>query len=129
MPIDQPNAEQAVAAVLARIGAAWTQRRYADLADCFASDMIIVAPDGSRVTGRNACVASYRAFLDHTTITDYREAPPQIDLLGDAAVAIVPWQITWQDDGTEHRETGRDLFVLTCKGGSWRAAWRMVLPT
>ena len=103
MPIELPDADRdsatgAVAAALARIGAAWTQRRYADLADCFATDMIIVAPDGSRVAGREACVASYRAFLDHTTITDYREVPPQIDLLGDTAGCEARRQ------GTDHHE-------------------------
>ena len=127
MSIDPPDADQAVAAVLARIGAAWPERRYADLADCFESDMVIVAPDGTRIAGRNACVASYRAFADQAVITGYRETPPQIDLLGDTAVAIVPWQIAWQDTEGEHRETGRDLFVLTRRSGRWRAVWRMVL--
>ena len=68
------DASAAVHAATAGINAAWRERRYDDLRQMFAEDMVFTLPGFSGLLqGREAIVASYREFIERVTLTSYRE--------------------------------------------------------
>lgn len=92
-PPSNASNHEAVAAVLARLSAAWQGRRYDDLSSFFDPDVVLALPGGAgRVQGRDANVESYRDFIKRVTITEYREQPPGIDVWGDTAVTSTRWE-------------------------------------
>ena len=119
------DASAAVRDVMARITAAWRERRYDDLAEVFAEDMVFTLPGFSgRLEGREAIVASYRDFMERVTLTDYREDELVVDTWGDAAVASYRWDMAWRAGGVPNHETGHDVFVFRHTNGVWLAIWR-----
>jgi ketosteroid isomerase-like protein len=70
------------------INAAWRERRYDDLCQMFAEDMVFTLPGFSGLLqGREAVVASYREFIERVTLTSYREEQLVVHVWGDTAVA------------------------------------------
>ena len=78
--------------------------------------------------GRAACVASYREFVQTATIHHYHETEPEIDVVGDTAVATYRFAITYSIDTTDFDESGWDLFVFVRAGQTWQAIWRTIVP-
>jgi uncharacterized protein (TIGR02246 family) len=111
---------------LRAISAAWQERRYNELAQLFADEIVFALPGFTgRLEGAPAVVASYREFMERATLTEYREDAPQIDVWGDTAVATYRWEMAWLAGGVPNREAGHDAFVLRRGGdGQWRAVWR-----
>jgi uncharacterized protein (TIGR02246 family) len=119
------DAGDAVREVIARINAAWRERRYEDLCQMFAEDMVFALPGfGGRLAGRDAIVASYREFMERVTLTAYREDGLVVDAWGNAAVASYRWDMAWLAGGVPNHETGHDVFVFRHKNGVWLAIWR-----
>jgi uncharacterized protein (TIGR02246 family) len=119
------DASDAVREVMARISAAWRERRYDDLCQMFAEDMVFTLPGFSgRVEGREAIVASYREFMERVTLTAYREDGLVVDTWGDAAVASYHWDMAWLAGGVPNHETGHDVFAFRQTNGVWLAIWR-----
>ena len=89
--IKDAESRQAVAEViqtLSGLSTAWRERRYENLAQFFAEDMVFTFPGfGGRIQGASAIVASYREFMDRVTLTAYTEAPPAVDVWEETAVA------------------------------------------
>jgi ketosteroid isomerase-like protein len=126
---DIPDDHAAIRAILAGIAAAWRGGRFEDLRAYFSEDMVIVPPGfASRVEGREACLASYRDFVNYATITEYRESEPTIDVRGEAAVATFGWEMAWEVGGRPSRESGHDLFVFAREDGRWLAVYRTLIP-
>ena len=119
------HTSDAVREVIARINAAWRDRRYDDLCQMFAEDMVFTLPGFSgRLEGREAIVASYREFMERVTLTAYLEDRLVVDAWGDAAVASYRWDMAWLADGVPNHETGHDVFVFRHTNGVWLAIWR-----
>ena len=119
------DASGAVHAVVARISAAWQERRYDDLARLFAEDMVFTLPGSAgRVEGRDAIVASYREFMDRITLTSYVEDPQVVGVWGDTAVVRLRWEMAWLAGGVPNHATGHDIFAFRLADGAWRAIWR-----
>lgn len=87
---------------------------------------MVIAPPGSteRVSGRDAYVGSYRQYDDTATTHEFRAETPQIDIVGGVAVAVCPFFIDYELQGTRHRESGKDLLVFRRIDGEWRVIWR-----
>jgi hypothetical protein len=125
-------AASAVRALLDRIDGGWRYARWDELAECLDERMVMVAPGmQGRVEGRDACVDSYRDFMDQATLIRYRTEPPVVDVWDETAVATFGWEMVWESAGTPHREAGRDVFVCRRAGepAAWRAVWRTVVGT
>jgi uncharacterized protein (TIGR02246 family) len=116
-----------VRAALARLGAAWRERRWDALAGCLDERVVFAVLGAGRVEGRDAAVASYREFMERATITEYREEPPAVDVWGDTAVATYRWTMAWLSGGVPNRGTGHDVLVLRRADGAWRAVWRTLV--
>ncbi len=108
-----------------RINGLWLAGRYDEIGDFLAEDAV-VAPPGSdeRVRGRQAYVQSYRDYDRACTTRDFVPSEPQVDVVGDVAVAVCPFFIEYEMQGEVRRERGRDVLVFTRIDGQWLVAWR-----
>ena len=123
------STDDAVRATLEALTSAWRERRFADLDPLFEEGVIFALPDGRRIAGRSACVATYRDFVEAVEITAYRERDLTIDRPNPhTAMASYAWDMTWVRDAVPHQESGRDLLTLRQTGGVWRILWRTMLP-
>jgi hypothetical protein len=128
--IKDEESRQAVTEVmqtLSRLSAAWRERRYENLTQFFAHDMVFTFPGfGGRLEGVSAIIASYREFMDRVTLTAYVEATPAVDVWGETAVASFGWEMAWLVGDVPNHERGHDVFVFRreAPGAPWRAVWR-----
>src|SRR5262249_25854242 len=123
------NDTEEVRRLISGISEAWLSGDTNSLNQYFHDEMTISGPDLERLGGgREACVKSYEDFIKQTTILEYQESDPNIDLYGDTAVVVCPWKITYEMKGQKYREQGRDLLVLVRHEAGWRVAWRAVFP-
>jgi bifunctional non-homologous end joining protein LigD len=88
--------------IVRKINAAWQRGWPEELAAYFHEDMVIAPPGFSgRVKGREACVASYREFINMAKVNEYKEVEPEIDLWGNTAVATYSWEMVYELNGEE----------------------------
>jgi uncharacterized protein (TIGR02246 family) len=119
------DASDAVRAATARINAAWQERRYDDLRQMFAEDMVFTLPGFTgRIEGPEAIVASYREFIERVRLTSYREDQLVVHVWGDTAIAGYRWDMAWLAGGVPNHETGQDVFAFRHRNGAWLAIWR-----
>jgi uncharacterized protein (TIGR02246 family) len=117
-----------VRAVLQQISEAWQARRYEDLSQLFAPDMVFSLPGQAvRLEGRDAIVASYQQFMDRITLTSYREDQHSVDVWGGTAVASFRWDMAWLAGDVPNHDTGCDVFAFSHTDGRWLAVWRTML--
>lgn len=103
----------------------WLERRFDDLADFLAHEVVIVAPGGSpRLQGAAAAIESYRAFMNRATIETYETADHAATHAGDAAVVEYAWSMAWRSGDAAHTAQGREVLVWSRAGGAWRVIWR-----
>jgi ketosteroid isomerase-like protein len=120
---------QALIAFVEAMDRCWMEQRYTDLASCIAQDVVMVAPGGQgRIAGLEAATESYREFMERAEISRYRTSGHIVTERGDAAVVEYGWDMEWRSDGSSHKATGREVLVLSRRGGDWRVVWRTQLP-
>jgi uncharacterized protein (TIGR02246 family) len=117
--------KQAWEAVLA-INRTWaSERDLTKLATLLHPDMVLIDPvNRSRLEGRDAIVASYRAYLDAVpAIHHFRERDPRVQIYGGRfAVVTYYWDMSYvPKDGTATTVSGRDMYVLVHENGRWLA--------
>lgn len=124
MSNEDANPEQAVRRVVQEINAAWLARRYTDIGALLDEDVVIAPADTVRVRGREAYVQSYRDY-DRAAVThEFVPADPRVDVIGGVAVAVCPFYVVYELEGTTYRERGFDTLVLHRSAGAWRVVWR-----
>jgi len=92
----------------------------------FLSEKVVIAPPGSdkRIRGRDAYVQSYRDY-DQSAITHkFSPDEPEIDIIGETAVAVYPFYVEYELQGKTYREHGKDILVFSNKSGEWKVVWR-----
>jgi ketosteroid isomerase-like protein len=98
------------------------------LADCFHEDMMIKGCNlETLASGWEACVRSYVDFVKQAKISAFSQDEPDIQVVGDTAIATYGWNITYTLEGKEYTEPGHDVFVFTRTNGKWLAVWRAML--
>lgn len=113
---------QEIWATLRALNDAWTQGQPARLSDHFHPRMLaITATDRLRRTGAAACIAGWQAFAEATTIHDWREIDPVIEVFGEAAVLSYYYEIAFTMAGQKHTLDGRDMFFFVRENGRWWA--------
>src|SRR5690349_4144827 len=119
------NAHEEIAATLRRLSEAWRERRYADLGELFADDVVGAAPGFvARSEGREAMVRSFRDFMDRATIDRYTEGPPEIDIWDDVAIAHHRWEMEWTLGSQKESASGHGAFAL--KRDSSDDRWKII---
>jgi uncharacterized protein (TIGR02246 family) len=119
--------------VIVRLNDAWSNGRPEDIAKAMEGlwheDAVILAGAQEMARGREACVKSYRDFVEQAALEETRLGDPSIDVWGDTAVATSAWHMTYDLDGQPHRESGHETFVLVRTGRGWEIVWRSIVPT
>jgi hypothetical protein len=123
------NAASDITRILEDINGCWLEGHPERLEDYFHQDMVIAAL-GQKVggRGREACVQSYRGFIDQATIIYYRESDRTIDVCGDTAVACYRFEMSYRMNDQQHHDVGYDLFVFSRQEERWWAVWRTIIP-
>lgn len=111
--------------IVRAINDAWRARRYDDIGNLVASD-IVMAPPGAdlRITGKDAFVQSFRDYDAVATTHEFKPGEPRVDIVGDTAVAMCPFEIVYELHGATYHERGTDLLVFSLSGEEWRVVWR-----
>jgi ketosteroid isomerase-like protein len=120
--------DAAIRAVLSRIDAAWREKRFEGLDDCFDANAVIVGPTYTTqyATGRAACADSYREFARNPAILKYQESNHELHSWPDSAVYTFSWEITFQLGHGPQSERGTDQLVLSRFGDSWKVVFRYI---
>jgi Domain of unknown function (DUF4440) len=119
--------EAEVRAVLGRIEAAWKEKRFDGLDECFDDAAVIVGPNCVVfASGRTACAKSYREFAANAAVLAYSESDHALRLWEGTAVYSYSWRMTYQRDGVPKAEFGTDLLILGMSQHSWRVLYRYI---
>jgi ketosteroid isomerase-like protein len=120
--------EETIRRVIRQLNDLWLSKQYDGIAELI-SAQVVVAPPGfnGRIRGREAYVRSFREFDRAATTHEFSPGEPEIDIVGDVAVAICPFFIVYEMAGTTHRDRGRDILVFSRSTGEWRVVWRTML--
>ena len=117
-----------ISAVVTAMDRCWLDRRYDDLAQYIAADVVMVAPGGQgRMLGLAAAIDSYREFMGRAEVSRYETSDIRVTERGDAAVVEYAWDMAWSDGGERHEATGREVLMLARREGEWRVVWRTQL--
>lgn len=109
----------------------WVGGNAERLGEYFHEDMIIVYPEMKRMgRGREDCVKGYIDFASRAKTSRYEESDFEIDVWGDTAMVNYKFDISYEMDGREYNDIGRDLFIFSLdrKKDKWEAIWRMIIP-
>lgn len=111
--------------IVQAIEAHWRAQEYERIGDLVAED-VVIAPPGSdeRLRGREAYVQSFRDYDQWATTLEFSSAEPQIDVVGEVAVAVSAFRVVYEHQGATHREKGNDILVLERQAGRWLVVWR-----
>ena len=124
---DPGDAEGAIRAVLSRIDAAWQQKRFDGLADCFDANAVILGPGHAvYASGRVACSESYREFASNAAVLDYVESNHGLRIWGGTSVYTFSWRMTYRRDSGPKTEEGTDQLVLGWDGDVWWVLFRYI---
>jgi hypothetical protein len=112
---------------------AWLEGTVEDLPDAlrevFHPAMVIRGGDLERHgVGRDECIQSYIDFLEKAIFHRCVIEPAEIDLAGETAMAVYPWEMTYEMDGQTYTEAGSDIVALARADGRWWITWRAMLP-
>src|SRR5262245_55619548 len=90
----------------------WRAGQY-DRIGAWLADEAVIAPLGAeaRVRGRDAYIQSYRAYDQSATTLEFSASEPQVDVVADVAVAITPFEVVYELQGTKYHERGHDILV------------------
>ncbi len=125
MPNREVSHEEAVRRVVRRIHELWLSKRYDEIGELL-SEQVVIAPPGSgeRIRGREAYVQSYREYDQAATTHEFSPGEPEIDIVGDVAIAVSPFSVVYEMNGETFRESGRDLLVFSRSADEWHVVWR-----
>ena len=112
-----------------RINGTWLQGDPNDLKKFFHPDIVVQPPGVSpRVHGRDACIASYRAFTEQAQVRSFEPRDAEIDVFGETIIASYRYRILYEMDGKTFDEDAGDLLVFIKDGDNWLVVWRTMIP-
>lgn len=122
---DESSDKKAILQLIRRINELWRNRQYENIGRHL-SDDVCIAPPGyeGRIRGREAYVESYRRYDQSAQTLEFSPGEPEVDIMGDTAVALCPFFVVYTLDEQTFRENGRDILVLSREKDGWRIVWR-----
>ncbi|NJO03898.1 MAG: nuclear transport factor 2 family protein [Bacteroidia bacterium] len=110
-----------------KINQAWLNNQWSELHAYLHPDIVFVPSSlPTPIKGRDACIQTYRDFIQQAEVKKYQESEPSIDTWQDTAVARCAYSIHYQMENKIYQEQGYDIFVFSKQGGTWQAVWRMM---
>ena len=110
----------------------WVSGNPEKLGEYFHENMIMVAPDLKVVgKGREECVNGYIDFCREATVANCEESKFAVEIWGDTASVSYDFDISYEMEGKNYHDTGRDLFIFSREvtHGKWLAVWRILVPS
>jgi len=128
MHLEESSHKKVIRHVIQQINNLWMNKKYNEMSDLLSEDVVIALPGfEGRIQGKKAYIQSYRDY-DKSAIThEFSSSEPDIDIMGDTAVAIYTFYVRYELNGKSYRENGRDLLVFSLSSGKWCVVWRTVL--
>jgi ketosteroid isomerase-like protein len=121
------SVENTIRSVLTRIDAAWREKKFDGLEECFDDGAVIVGPNYAEyAVGGKACAESYRDFACNASVLDYSEREHKLHAWPDTAVYTFAWQMTYERENGPKLESGTDQLVLGRFGARWRVLFRYI---
>ena len=116
---------EAIKGIIHAINEHWKLKDYEGIGAFLAED-VVIAPPGSdeRIHGRAAYVQSYRDYDQSAETLEYLPSDPKVDLVGNSAVAVCPFEVVYKLQGTRHHEKGKNILVFSLFHGRWKVVWR-----
>jgi hypothetical protein len=119
--------ESAIREILARIDAAWRNKAFDGLEQCFHEHAVIVGLGYAEyASGRDKCAWSYREFATNADVLDYSEDSHSLRTWETVAVYTFQWRMTYRRDDGPKQERGTDQLVLQQGSEGWQVAWRYI---
>jgi len=126
--METAESKQLILEALQLINDAWTQNRPEDIQAFVDEDIVMVSPGFSgRAQGVKAFIASYVDFCQNAHVHGFRSINPEVDVLGNTAVASYSFEILYEREGRRWYGTGRDLWVFEQESDTWVAVWRTMI--
>lgn len=115
--------------LLRDLNQAWIDQRYDDLSNYFDERVVMLPPGtGEPIVGVESLVESYRQFSAAATIHDLRMEEITIYEHQSMAMAHVKFDIDYEIDDSQFRESGLDICALSTAGAEPRVVWRTQIP-
>jgi ketosteroid isomerase-like protein len=106
----------------------WLERRFEDLTQILADDIIMRGPQLVELgRGRDICVESYRKFMDSAEVLEFSQTNESANAWGDTAAVTYQWTMTYSQAGETKRDEGQELLVFTYLAGQWKLVLRVIL--
>lgn len=120
--MDEAKIKEEIWQTVQSLNRAWTKGNVDDLKNYFHDDMVaITATDRRRLEGREACIASWTAFVKAAKINYWKELEPKIQLYGKSTVVTYYFEMSFEMGGQKITLGGRDMFVMIKEDGKWWA--------
>jgi uncharacterized protein (TIGR02246 family) len=111
--------------VISRINAAWREKAFVGLDECFHEDVVIVGPGYVEIArGRDKCAESYREFATNAAVLSYSESAHSLRSWESTAVYTYAWEMTYQREKGPNRDSGTDQLVFQLGSSGWQLIWR-----
>lgn len=121
----EASPEKAIRGIIRQINELWSSKRYDEIGQYLAAQVVTAPPElDQRIRGREAYVQSYREYDQTAATQDFLLGEPEVDVVGDVAVATYPFRVVYDLDGQTYWERGRELLVFSRSSGEWRVVWR-----
>ncbi len=130
MGTDPSSHKAAILQLIRQITDHWLKKRYDEIGELLSED-VVIAPPGfeRRICGREAYVESYRAYDQSAVTHEFKPEEPEIDIMGETAIAICPFFVVYEIKDKIYREKGHELLVLSRSTGQWQVIWRTMQNT
>lgn len=116
---------EAIKGIIQAISECWRLKEYEGIGAFLAEDVVISPPHSDeRIRGRAAYVKSYRDYDQLAETLEYMPGDPKVDLVGDTAVAVCPFEVIYKLQGSKHHEKGKNILVFSLSHGRWKVVWR-----
>jgi len=113
--------------IIEQVNDAWLNKNYQPLESLLHENMQIVDADLNVLgDGRDACIRSYRDFVENANIGDFEVSDPKVNAFDQTAIAEYEFSIQYTMQEKHYGEKGKDVFVLTFEQKHWQAIWRMM---
>ena len=111
--------------IIHAINQCWRLKDYEGFG-AYLEDDVVVAPleFNDRIQGRAAYVQSYRDYDQSAETLEYLPYDSKVDLVGDTAIAVCPFEVLYKLQGMKHHEKGKNILVFSLSHGRWKVVWR-----
>src|SRR5262245_35147028 len=94
------NEDKKIEQLIGEFNRTWMDGRLDDLSVFFDERVVAIVPNGGRVEGREAMVASFRQFLAMAKVDDFQVIGVGVDVFDSTAVARFGFVVRYEINGT-----------------------------